>query len=296
MADTCSPTLSRGALTLVLAPSRGGGIARFEYRSMDGAAIPLLRGTERADAPILDHASFPLVPFVNRVRGGRFAFRGREVVLSPNLAGEPSPLHGQGWLAEWTVAALGESRASLVYTHPPGEWPWAYHAAQHFGLDEGGLTVTLSCTNRSPTPMPCGLGHHPYFPCTPDTLVEAGVATAWTVDAQCLPVERVPATGRYGLAARRLCGAGLDNGFGGWSGRARIATPDLPFRIELSSPEARFLHVYAPPAGGVFAAEPVTHANAALGEPEGSWAELGLQVLEPGATMSLTMRVEILPV
>ena len=40
------------------------------------------------------------------------------------------------------------------------------------------------------------------------------------------------------------------------------------------------------------AAEPVSHANAALNEPEGEWPELGMRVLEPGQTMTFTMRLE----
>ena len=56
-------------------------------------------------------ASFPLVPFVNRIRGGRFTFRGREVRLAPNMAGDPSPLHGQGWLNPWTGRAGGRGDA-----------------------------------------------------------------------------------------------------------------------------------------------------------------------------------------
>jgi len=42
-------------------------------------------------------------------------------------------------------------------------------------------------------------------------------------------------------------------------------------------------------------AEPVSHANAALNEPEADWAELGLRVLEPGEEMALAMRLEVRP-
>jgi len=74
-----------------------------------------------------------------------------------------------------------------------------------------------------------------------------------------------------------------------------MTDPGWPFDLELSSRTARFFHLYSPAGGGIFAAEPVTHANAALNEPEAEWAELGLRVLEPGEAMSLDMRLEILP-
>ncbi|HYE28014.1 MAG TPA: aldose 1-epimerase [Allosphingosinicella sp.] len=289
------PTLRLGPLTLRLAPARGGGIAGFACCAVSGEEIPVFRDMERSDPSPTALASFPLVPFVNRVRGGAFRFRGRTVTLAQNLPPDPSPLHGQGWLAAWAVERLAEDRAELVFRHDPGEWPWAYAAQQIFVIDERGLTVELSCTNESDEPMPCGLGQHPYFPCTARTRLDTRVETVWTIDDNVLPVEQVPAEGRYDLRDRLVCGQGLDHGFGGWSGRATITDPGLPFRIELSSPDARFFQLYSPTAGGIFVAEPVSHANAALNEPEERWAELGLRVLEPGETMTLAMRVDVIP-
>jgi aldose 1-epimerase len=296
MTDDSHPILTCGALSLMLAPTTGGSIAGFEYASPEGEKIPLLRGISGSNPNVLDHCSFPLVPYCNRIRGGNFTFRGREVRLSCNMKGDPSPLHGDGWLAEWEVASLSDCDAELRFRHSPGEWPWAYYAAQHFALDERGLTAILSCTNESPEPMPCGLGHHPYFPCTPETVLDTGVESAWTIDYKVLPVDKVPALGRYDLRERRICGQALDNGFGGWSGVARMHTPGQPFRIELSSPDARFFQVYSPASGGFYVAEPVTHANAALNEPEERWPELGLRVLDPGESMRVTMRIEVIPV
>ncbi|HYC66575.1 MAG TPA: hypothetical protein VEA98_00005, partial [Brevundimonas sp.] len=51
--------------------------------------------------------------------------------------------------------------------------------------------------------------------------------------------------------------------------------------------------LYSPAGGGIFVAEPVTHANAALNAPEAEWAELGMQVLEPGEEMRLDMRIDV---
>ncbi|HEX6375803.1 MAG TPA: aldose 1-epimerase [Allosphingosinicella sp.] len=288
-------TLARGPLQLRLAPARGGGVASFDCCAASGGKIPIFRPLdESAESPVA-LASFPLVPFVNRVRGGAFIFRGRRVTLARNLLPDPSPLHGQGWLAAWDVERVTEQAAELVYRHDPGEWPWAYEARQSFDLRDDGLSVLLACTNRSDQPMPCGLGQHPYFPCTPQTRLDTGVESVWTIDEQVLPIEKVPAHGRYDLRDRPVCGQGLDHGFGGWSGRATITDPALPFRIRLSSPDARFFQLYSPREGGIFVAEPVTHANAALNAPEPDWPELGLRVLLPGETMRLTMRVDVLP-
>ncbi|HYI41957.1 MAG TPA: aldose 1-epimerase [Allosphingosinicella sp.] len=288
------PLLSRGPLSLRLAPGVGGGIASFECCAVSGENVTIFRPFDPAGKSPTSLASFPLVPFVNRVRGGAFTFRGRRVTLARNMPPDPSPLHGQGWLNAWQVERLGADRAELVYRHAADEWPWAYEARQTFALDENGLSLILSCANRSAEPMPCGLGQHPYFLCTPQTRLDTGVESVWTIDEHVLPIEQVPAVGRFDLNDRLVCGQDLDHGFGGWSGRAMISDPERPFRIVMSSPDASFFQLYSPASGGLFVAEPVSHANAAMNAPEEDWAGLGMRVLKPGETMSLTMRVEVL--
>ena len=286
-------TLRAGTLNLDLSPSVGGSISAFEW--VDGEARrPILRKCHTPLEKVLDACSFPLVPYVNRIRGGQFTFRGREVRLAPNMAGDPSPLHGQGWLGAWEVERQDAASAALAFSHPAGEWPWSYEARQDFLLDERGLAVSLTCRNTSSEPMPCGLGQHPYFPCGAQTRIDTDVMQVWTINEHVLPVAEVPATGRFDLADRPVCGQDLDHGFGGWGGEARLSDPDWPYQVRLSSPDARFFQLYSPSAGGIFVAEPVTHANAALNAPEAQWAELGMRVLEPGEQMKLDMRLEII--
>ncbi len=284
--------LHNGNLELGISPSVGGSIARFDWVAGDKSRTPLMRGCHSESINVLEAACFPLVPFVNRIRGSRFSFRGREVALKPNMAGDASVLHGQGWLGAWQCLYSDGQQAELVFEHPAGEWPWTYEARQFFALDVRGLTVRLSCLNTSPEPMPCGLGQHPYFPCDAETVLDTVVACAWEVDEQVLPTEKVPATGRFDLRQRRICGQGLDHGFSGWNGIAAISGEP---QLVLSSPDAHFFQLYSPKDGGLFVAEPVSHANAALNAPEAEWPELGMRVLEPGEEMSLVMRIDIRP-
>src|SRR5690349_13962423 len=81
-----SLTLSSGRLRLTLSPSVGGSISAFEW--MDGEATrPILRKCHTPLEKVLDADCFPLVPYVNRIRGGCFTFRSREVHLEPNMPG-----------------------------------------------------------------------------------------------------------------------------------------------------------------------------------------------------------------
>jgi aldose 1-epimerase len=294
MASETIVRLNAGNLRLELSPSIGGAISAFEWNDGDSTR-PILRHCNSPLENVLDACSFPLVPFVNRIRGGRFGFRGREVVLKPNMAADPSPLHGQGWLNPWNVERSDDDGAALTYRHEAGEWPWEYEARQDFALDDRGLSIHLTCRNTSNEPMPCGLGQHPYFPCGPQTRIDTQVTDVWTIDEHVLPVEKVPATGRFDLRDRNVCGQRLDHGFAGWGGEARLTDPDWPFELRLSSPAAEFFQLYSPASGGIFVAEPVSHANAALNAPEDQWPELGMRVLEPGEAMSLDMRLEVIP-
>jgi len=286
-------TLAAGGLQLEISPSIGGAISSFLW--VDGErSRPILRECHSPLEKAVNAANFPLVPYVNRIRGGRFRFRGREVRIAPNMAGDPSPLHGQGWINPWAVDEASERTARLSFHHEAGEWPWIYDALQSFALDEDRLTITLTCRNLSDDAMPCGLGQHPYFPCGPATRLDTVVTDVWTIDDHVLPVEKVRAEGRYDLRKRLVCGQDLDHGFGGWGGLAWTGDPDWPYELHLSSPDAEFFQLYSPPAGGIFVAEPVTHANAALNAPENEWPELGMRVLGPGEAMGLTMRLDVL--
>ena len=294
MATKATICLSAERLRVELSPSIGGAISAFEWVEAS-ASRSILRKCHSPLENVLDASCFPLVPYVNRIRGGEFRFRDRIVRLRPNMAGDPSPLHGQGWLSPWEVEAFTDVEARLTYRHEAGEWPWDYEARQHFTLDQQRLQVTLECRNTSDTPMPCGLGQHPYFPCGSKTRLDTKVSYAWTIDEHVLPVEKVPAEGRFDLRQRLICSQDLDNGFSGWNGEAILSDPDWPWAVQLSSGEARFFQVYSPAEGGIFVAEPVTHANAALNEPEADWNALGMRVLEPGEEMSLSMRLDVRP-
>jgi aldose 1-epimerase len=284
--------VSAGSLELCLSPSIGGSISWFEWIERDQRQS-VLRKCNRCHENVLEAASFPLVPYVNRIRGGHFTFRGRDVTLAPNMAGDVSPLHGQGWVSPWQMERATSSEATLSFHHQPGEWPWEYRAEQHFLLDERGLSLRLTCQNMSDEPMPCGLGQHPYFHCGDKTRIDTQVSHVWTIDEQVLPVEKIPAAGRFDLADRLVCGQDLDHGFGGWSGLARMTDPGWPLDLALSSSDARFFQLYSPASGGIFVAEPVTHANAALNASEERWPDLGIKVLNPGEEMSLTMRLDV---
>jgi aldose 1-epimerase len=274
-----------------LKPHAGGALSHFTDLTGPEPVDLLRRGAAGSDDP-LDSAGFPLVPFCNRVRDGRFRFRGREVCLPRNMPGQKHPLHGQGWRSVWHVLEAGDDFAQIAFEHEAGDWPWTYHSRLTVMLRNRGLEVVLACRNLSDEPMPCGLGLHPYYPCDAETVLDTEATEVWTVDDEIMPVEKAPATGRYGLAHRKVCGQGLDNGYEGWSGEAVLRWPRRGRGLRLTSEAPRF-QLYSPERGGLIAAEPVTNANAALNHPESEWEELGLWILQPDERVQLTARFEV---
>lgn len=271
--------LANDDVELVLAPETGGSIAALRWRGHD-----LLRGGDPAAGP-LAMASFPLIPFSNRIAGGRFSADGCDVVLPANIManGRGQTIHGFGWQAVWEVADHGPAHVRLVWHHPAGDWPWPFTAQQHFALTPNGLTLTLSLTNEGTTPMPAGLGIHPYFP-REGARLDLAVDGRWDVDEARLP------TGWTALTAQPdwFGGDVIDHGFTGRSGPIRI---DLPtHRLEIS-PDAALAHtiVYVPPGADYFCVEPVTHMTNAVNRAEPP-AITGLCWLEPGATRSCAIQ------
>ena len=284
--------LRASLLQVDVLPAVGGSIARFDYLGPDGRQ-PLLRGTDDFYDDVLASGCFPLVPYANRIRGGSFQCDGRDVRLPPNLPGDASPLHGQGWRAAWSVESVANDRIDMVFRHEADDWPWTFEARQCLVLSSEGLAMELSCRNLSALPMPCGLGLHPYYPCNGETLLDTAVSSVWTVDADMLPVEQLPATGRYSLQNRLIGSQDLDNGFGGWGGAARICWPEQPMALEMSSADAAYFQVYSPVGRDFFAAEPVQHANAALNEAQDQWPQLGLKMLAQGESRRLQVRFRV---
>jgi aldose 1-epimerase len=242
-------------------------------------------------------AAFPLVPFSNRIRGGRFRFEGLDVALPLNRPPERHAIHGQGWQASWTAREVSTTSALLELRHAPDAWPWAYRATQRFALSPANLTVELALENESDAPMPAGLGWHPYFLRTPRTALTASVARIWLTDAEMLPSELAPSPVTACLAAGvTIDSVSLDNGFTGWSRRAVIDWPELGARLVMTAgPPLDFLTVFIPPSLPFFCVEPVSHATDAVNL-AGAASEVGRRSLEPGATLraSITLTPELI--
>lgn len=278
-----------------IAPWIGGSIVHYHW--IDGAcrhdwlrpAAPADLGAGTADRL----ACFPLVPFSNRIRDGRFAFGGHAVTLPLNHRPQPHALHGHGWQAAWSVVERDDDRIALEYDHRAGAWPFPYRARQEFLLTGNELRLSLLLENRGRETMPVGLGFHPYFPRTPRCRLSAQVDAMWATDTEVMPTALVDADSRlggaHGLPVAEMM---LDNAFTGWHRQATITWPERAARLLLDADAPLgFLVVYSPAGRDYFCAEPVSHCTDAFNLAAQGRGDTGMLTLQAGASVSAIVRL-----
>jgi aldose 1-epimerase len=283
-----------GPARVEVAPRLGGTILGF-WSVEGGVRTDWL--TPRATSPIAVSgtcplASFPLVPYSNRLRDGRFAFRGR-TVDQPLRPGDAHAIHGHGRLRDWQVVEAHDDRLTIVYEHAPDAWPWRYVARQDFTLTADALTVRMAIENRSPEDMPAGLGHHPYFPRTPQTRVAAEIGSIWLPEAGLFPTQHgapPPAMDpNEGVAVDRIS---LDHAFAGWTGRAVIEWPERGQRLVMTAdPSLGTLIIFSPPGKDFVCVEPVSHGVDAFNLAEAGVSDTGMRVMRPGEAWEASLRL-----
>ncbi len=279
--------LAAGDYRLEIDPSRGGAVTLFEWRGKS-----VLRPA--CGPSVLDVASFPLVPFSNRIGWGRFEVDGQQIVLAPNFPGSDHPhtIHGFGWLAQWDVVEADERGVKLEHRYPGGEWPWPYLCKQRIDISDDGLAMSLSLTNLGDSAMPAGLGFHPYFPRDPDTVYHGLHRGEWHNAETSLPQRLdLRSDARDWWDGAPIGDRSVDTLYTDRSGPLRIDWPSRGMSAVIT-PSTSLPHtvVYTPTELDFFCVEPVSHMTNAVNM-TGTGAEL--KWIAPGedfiAAVSLTV-------
>jgi aldose 1-epimerase len=149
-------SITHGALRVTIAAQAGGRIAQIQH---DG--VEHLVGYSEATAAMIAWGCYPMVPWVGRIRHGRFRFRDQEYQLPLNL--HPHSIHGLGFAMPWRVDRHESSLAELSLAMPEDRrWPFGGTAHQRIAATHHRLEMTLS-VRAGRVPMPAALGWHPWF-------------------------------------------------------------------------------------------------------------------------------------
>lgn len=290
--------LRHAGQTLGLVPSLGGGVAAWQLDSCHafnktGAEVDLWRLWDGVSTDRYKLASFPMVPWSNRISLGGFEYAGVFHQITPNREGEAYPIHGDGWLQPWVLTQPSDDTVLMTLESDRFQGnPYKYHAEQKFVLHEDGMEQTLSVTHMGNESLPYGLGQHPWFLRSETTRLHASVKGVWLSGTDPLPTqhtENFPKSWNLNNGID-VNGTLVDNGFTGWIGDASIHHPSKNLKITMRSPEVLrsanpdgFCLLYRPEQGSAFCFEPITHPIDAFHLPE----RPGLVDLNYGETLTL---------
>ena len=280
-------TLSGGGTQLELVPDCGGAVLSW-MRGATHIFRPALAGA-LASRSARGMASFPLVPYSNRIAKGRFAWRGQDYAIPATFGG--NAIHGTGWSSAWHVTQQTPGAATLTLEQHADEfWPFPFHATLGYVLDASGLGVSIAVENRHRDAAPCGIGLHPFFPRDADTSLCFEASGVWLNTSDMIPERRTAVPPAWNFSTeRRLGDAALDNCFTGFRSPARLRFPSRGHAITISG-DALFadLVVYVPLQFDFCAVEPVSNMNDAINHLD-SVPDHGLRVLQPGESLSGAM-------
>ncbi len=280
--------LQYDTLVCELQPALGGCIAGLWWGD-----LAVLQSTPADQLlSVRQAASYPLLPYSNRMAQAVLHWQGQQHPLFKNWAPDPHAIHGVGWERAWSVLAQTPHSALLGYQHAPdASWPFAFDATQSFTLSPQGLAMTMSITNRADHAAPAGLGWHPFFVKRPGCHIAFTAQARWEMGPDQLPVQRLPSTGLHADVAVLV----VDHCFDGWSGEAVLHDDQITARITST---LEHLVVYTLPQRGDIAIEPVSHANNAFNRAAQGLDDpraLGVITLQPGETFSCAMRIALEP-
>jgi aldose 1-epimerase len=115
-----------------------------------------------------------LIPWPNRIDGGRYRFAGTDYVLALTEPEAGNAIHGLTRWANWDLAEQSEDHLILRYTlHAQTGWPFVLDCELGYRLGASGLTVRTSATNVGSQACPYATGAHPYLTVDTDRIDDA---------------------------------------------------------------------------------------------------------------------------
>jgi aldose 1-epimerase len=251
-----------------------------------------------------------LVPWPNRIAGGRYEFGGVEHQLALNEPTMDNAIHGLGRWVNWAVDDHSADRLTMSFTqYPQPGYPFSVAHEIAYALDDDGFRVRISATNLGAEPCPYGAGFHPYLRLDPPRIdgleLQSPAATYYESDDLQIPTGRAAVAGTaFDFRAPRPIGpTEMDHAFTDLErdaeGRAtvRLRDPATGEALELwCDAQYGYLMVFTGDAlpdpsrrRTGLAVEPMTCAPNAFRTGD------GLEVLEPGARTTATFGLRATP-
>ncbi|GAA4906111.1 aldose 1-epimerase family protein [Streptomonospora salina] len=161
-----------------------------------------------------------LAPWPNRIRDGRYTFKGVEHQLEVTEPRRGTALHGLAYSRPWLPVEIASDRARLTcLLDGAAGYPYSLELAADYELDAaGGLSVTVAARNTGDSPAPYGMGSHPFLSVDTmeDAVLELPASRRLPVDERLLPAgapEPVEGTEHDFRTPRPIGAAAFDTAF-----------------------------------------------------------------------------------
>jgi aldose 1-epimerase len=258
------------------------------------------------------HSGIPILfPFPGRLRGSHLSYRGQTYPLGSD-DGLGNGIHGFVLSRPWRIVehlpqrATGEFHASVDEPGLLRRWPADFRLSVSYEVAGSSLNCEIAVHNPGKTPLPFGLGLHPYFrvPLGPggkadDCVITVPAAEYWEL-ADMLPTGRkLPADGSRALSSGLKFGqAKLDDVFTklSYEGdvcRTQINDPHTGRILELTFDKSfSQCVVYNPPHREAVCIEPYTDVPDAFNL-EAEDIRTGLRVLSAGESFSTRFTISL---
>ena len=250
-----------------------------------------LTDDRRGELDPLSAACYPCTPYFGRLPAA-CEFEGAAwPPLSRTHPDFQTPIHGHGWVSDWTVEERSDASLICAHRHDAarrGEFPFAYSAEQAALVDENGLTLRLSVINEAKGAVPFGLGLHPFFVRHAGMRLNLNAERLWTPPVGAAPgkLTATPADLGGGRAAPPP-EALVDHSFTGVKDDVVIDYGDAAVHLSTNS---NLLHVFAPRNEAFICLEPITHLPGLLTDVSDTF---GGARLAPGERLTLTMKLSV---
>jgi aldose 1-epimerase len=288
--------LENDDIIVEILPAYGGSLTRFDYKLAE-QRIPILRRCEEGlvDQLLpLDASCFPLLPYSNRLRDGRFEIGDRAYQHSLNCPPEKHSSHGDAWMRQWRIGGLSGSHIELLLD-PADNQPIKYLASQIVRLEKSTVSIQVQVTNKDDVRAPFGMGIHPYFRRSPDAQLACHLDRQWELDAELMPLRNVANPLKVkmasGILVKDLPEAGA---FYSTSTNARIVWPSSGLRLDIeSSPRVRHAIIWCPTGQDFFCYEPVSHMIDGFNMKQAGVRDTGIRFLDPGQSLAATWTLSV---